>query len=710
MRSVYHRVHYRAMPSQSRFGVIFGVLHNEACYTDEELQFRTRVITARRNSGLDADLLQTSNTWFADNQDTALRNVNENSWFFNPEYLPRQEISTEDFHIGLIDNQRLQWSGLATMTRIIGDYLLLRNNNLAPNHLNQPMNYVLLDAVQMLRRLAMSNNPEYVTTQLELLHNYLRTIEIHTSPTIGSDRLFLSDCRRFIEDEQAKITNQIHSRQLRTHVERVQQQLNQVAELRHTILHFALSAEPVNPHPYLDRFAANQGPFESNKEFPTLAARACATVRSDELTKIEENSSSQRLASLELSATTLANCQGFRFVPNLPEQAQIAYSSSLVELQEILRFQGIVEQLLQVFEQAGEVFTVIQFREQMTDLLKNIEQFIQHSQQNILMVLETNADIYHEAIQAKQDLHWWEKLLTNRQEQIDGFIKNQDNLARFDTTPNNLQLASKELLAQVNQITTQLNQHTSEDQQLELVSSTRGLIKQLMSSMHAWIGRQYELKGLPIPEKQPEKLTLVASNKPHNAITAKAIPEKLCLNKVECEEPQERVQTSSASQNAPFFRFWSPAPAINQPPSICASDTNCPPQRISCEETSSSSQSTISPHLALGLLILLPIGILALKLLYDRWQTSKVVENNDPAAFDQLKTATEDLLCILNNLIAELDDPYLKDQLIFLDEDYKALLEKAGRNQYDTVAMQELYEELDALHEELTTVTKMKLN
>ncbi|CEK12197.1 hypothetical protein [Legionella hackeliae] len=704
MRSKYHRVHYRPMPAQSRFGVIFGVLHNEASYTAEELQFRTKILTARANSGLDADLLQTSNSWFSNNQDTALTNINENSWFFNAEYRPREVLSMDDFHIGLIDNQRLNWSELGTMTRVIGDYLLLRNRDLATNHLNQPMNYVLLDTVRILKRLALVETPEYVTKQLQLLHNYLRTVEIHTSATVGSDRLFLSDCRRTIENQQKEIENQIHSRQLKTQIHQVQQQLNQVAELRHTILHFALSDKPVNPHPYWEHFASSQPQLESKKEFPTLAAKACGSIRSDAVTNIENKSSHRQLNVLELSAKTLSNCQDFKFVAALPESVQEAYSNSLIDLQEISRFQGILDQLEHLFDQAGEVFTIIQFREQMLGLLKNIEQFIQHSQQNIMMVLEANTNLYHEFIQSKQDLRWWEKMLTQRQEKIDDFIKNQDNLARFETTPSDLQIANKELLQQVNQVVNQLTQQASETSQLQLVSQTRDMVEQLMKSMHAWVGRQYELKGLPTPEKPP----LLVSSTPVKPETLPNSP----------SEPVFQVNSnikdtaipSKASRLTPF-QFWASPAEIYVPSALPCGNATCNSTAALPIQSSTDSNQNTAPHssamyagVVLGFLVLLPLSILAFKLLYDSWKIPEA-KNSKSEDFEAIKIKTADLLNIVNNLVAELKSSAYDDLLSFLNEDYINLLKQADKGNFDAVEMRSLHDELEEIHEDLVAST-----
>ncbi|KTD18699.1 Uncharacterised protein [Legionella lansingensis] len=720
MRSEYHHVDYRPMPSQSRFGLVFGVLHNEACYTPEELEYRARVLRARASSGLDSDLLQTSNSWFSSNQDAAFVNINEQSWFFSAEYQPREGITTEAFHIPLIESQRLHWPELGTMTRVIGDYLLLRNSNLAADHLNQPMNYVLLDVVQMLNRLSKIENPEHVANQLQLLHNYLRAVEIHTSPTIGSDRLFLADCRRTFERHQTKIENQIHSRQLKAQIHKVQQQLTQVAELRHTVLHFALIDQPVNAHPYWEHFASHQPQLNSKAEFPTLAAKNCATHHADEVTKIDEKNTEHKLVALELSAKTLDHCQDFKFVDNLPGTVKKAYSDSLVDLQEILRFQGILDQLQQLFDQAGEVFTIIQFREQMLGLLQNIEKFIQDSHQTIVQVLEANANIYHQSIQAKQDLQWWEKLLTDRQKKIDDFINNQDNLARFDVTLPDLHKASKDLFQQVNQAMNYLTQQAGEKKQLELISSTRGLVQQLMNSMHAWIGRQYELKGL----SAPEKISLIEASKTTEKIKMQEATENSWdYDYDRCNlEPEEDivVQTSSANRIAPLFQFWFPSNPTQTPNRLCAPGSHCgstlpmlEPGATNQDANSSASSSAINMNasVALGVLILLPLGILALKLLYDSWYKPKSATTriDDAESFNTAQIQTADLLSIAQNQAEQLKEDYWQDHVDMINSDYEDLLKRAQKKIYDVEAMKDLYEELTDLLSDMENSSEYQL-
>jgi len=465
------KIKYRPMPAESRFGLQSLVLNQEDCYTDEELQWRIAVLNTRKHSGLNQELLQTSNSWFAEDAEQAFIMINPNSWLLKPAFHPRQVLNRNDFHIPLINSPLLKWQRLGTMTRLIGDYLLIRNDQLTDPYLNQPMNYILLDLIQILKRLAMQQDANFVAHQLQLLSPYLRQVEIVLSPFKGSDRLFLAECRRTLEDiVQNDIEQQLQTQQLKVRVRQIGVQLNHIAELRHTVLHFALTANPVNPHPYWEQFIT-PADTQPTIAFPTILAKSCLKK--------------------EQAVASLRNCAGFKFIAQLPESLQINYQQGLEDLEEILRIQDLLQQLLAIFDQAGELFTVLQFREQIQHLLQHIEQFMQRSQQNILAVFNSNMNAYHQHIQDKQDLDssWvLHRLLNHRGRELDHFITNQDNLARFITGAQDLQLANKELFQQLS-LTQTILQEATDERQWELADSTKELVLELKRTMHGWINQ-----------------------------------------------------------------------------------------------------------------------------------------------------------------------------------------------------------------------------
>lgn len=671
MRSLYHSINFRPMPFQARFNFFYQFFHHENAYQDDELELRQRLLASRDHSGLDKELLQTTNTWFTEDFDQAFVNLNSNSWFFKAEYKPRQDLSREEFHIALINSQRLNWPQLSTMMRIVGDYLLLRNSELGTDHLNQPMNYVLLDLVQILKRLAMIDNPNYLKEQLPLLGNYLRAIEIHLSPMVGSDRLFLADCRRNLEENiQTDLSNKLNSQQLKNGFQLFHQLLTSVAELRHTALHFALTSTPANPHPYLEFFAKNQQRLGSNKEFPTLAAKACATSSQDLTTEIES------LPTISLSSEALADCPELQLIDKLGEEIKSSYAKGLTDLQDILRFQHIIEELLHLIDQTGEVFTLLQFRQQMLTLLQGVEYYINHSQQSIVTVLEANANAYHQAIQNKQDLQWWEKLLTSRPKKIDDFIANQDNFARFSATKNELELAKQALLQQSSKMSSYLIQQAGETKQVQLISSTRALANQMLETMHAWSAQQYLREGLTLPEKA-QPLSLASEPIPLQ------IKNQDCLEQ-ECG-PSARIQTSSATRLTPPLHFWSTAKMPIKTPQLAAEQTN-------------NGKPEFNLPLALGLLVLLPLGLLLFKYLYDNWNNkpkppSPASTKQDQAACIELTNLIETQLTLASHHVSETGEDFDQEQIMFFRTDLNKLKKRNDRDKLKE--MKELLKDLE---------------
>lgn len=496
MPKSYLNIDYQAMPYLSRFGALGSLFYLESCYTESERQLRHHMLKLRKNAGIDIELLKTDNSWFNEDEDQAFINVNAHSWFLKDSYQPVHIIHRDDFHIQLFNIQRVNWEGLSTLARVIGDYLLLRNSKLPDQQLNQPFNYILLDLVRMLKQLA-GENPNYAVEQLKLISVYMRHLESYLNAETGSDRLFLAESRRTIENHLIKeIENKIASQRFKNHIEQVQRQLKQIAELRHTILHFALAKDAVNPHPFLEYFENPASLPMSSTKFPTLTAKACIFPNQKQIKTISSSSFSSKLDELIKTSKQLSDCDGFKLIDNLPEKIEIAYSQGLADLQSIIEFNGILNQLSSLLDQAGEVMTLIQFREQLITLLKQMEQFIQHSQKGIVDIIEANEQAYFQFIQAKRNLYWWEKIGGSKRQLIDTFITNQDNLARFAATEADLQQANHLFLQELGQIMNRLHEHASPTNQQALITKARDQIDFLLDSIYQWVNEHYLSQGL----------------------------------------------------------------------------------------------------------------------------------------------------------------------------------------------------------------------
>lgn len=491
----YPEIDYQPMPYRARFGVFGSLVYQESCYTDQELRLRLQILKARAASGIDPELLKTDNCWFSEASDHALTNTNANAWILADAYQPIHIINRNDFHIGLFNSQRVNWEGLSTLGRVIGDYLLLRNAALPDQHLNQPMNYLLLDLVRMLKTLA-GENAGYTLEQLKFTGIYLRQVESLLQSETGSDRLFLAETRRTIEMTLIRdIENKLASQRFKSHTEQVQRRLRHIAELRHAVLHFVLTENEVNSHPFLEYFENPDKHPASSTKFPTLAAKACVIPKDH---KQLADSSQSPPEQYQLILKQLNDCPDFKLIANLPDNIEQIYTQGLTDLQEMIRFNSILDQLSVLLDQAGEVITLIQFREQILTLLQQMERFIQRSHTGIIELIEVNEHRYFQFIQAKQNLHWWEKISGAKQKVIDTFIANQDNLARFKATEADLRQANIEFLQESSLVTNHLQQQASLASQENLVTSARDQIDALMDSIHLWINQRYQSEGLAI--------------------------------------------------------------------------------------------------------------------------------------------------------------------------------------------------------------------
>lgn len=289
----------------------------------------------------------------------------------------------------------------------------------------------------------------------------------------------------------------MQSRQFKIKIERLYHELTNLAEKRHTGMHFAITGHDANPHPFWELYKHSE-PVSSHREFPTLAAKRCAQSVGESIQTFgDQDNIAVSPPPIRLTAEDLNQCAEFKFIDHLPQFVHESYGQAISDLQEVLRFQHILEQLTQLLDQAGEVFTITQFRTQMLDLIEGIEIFVKRSQTPVFEVLEANSAAYHQSIQDKQDIRWWEKWVSDKQERLDSFINNQDNLARFGVTTVDLHQVEKQIMEQTNQIKSHLHQFASEEKQLELISSAKELMQQVMQSMESWVNQQNRLAGLP---------------------------------------------------------------------------------------------------------------------------------------------------------------------------------------------------------------------
>ncbi|HAT1740059.1 TPA: Dot/Icm T4SS effector RavR [Legionella pneumophila] len=650
---------YIPLPKKGRFWV-----HSESCYTEEELNFREWILKIRSNSGIHPDYLNNPSSWFA-NDDQALVNLYEHAWFYSNAYKPRHVLSLDDFHVQPIDNQRLQWPQLYDLMQKVGDYLLLRNKELPSEHLNQPMNFVLLDVNNILKGLSQNNNIQQVKEQLESVTRYLRTIEKNISPLIGSDRLFLANFRKTVDTKiHPHLDHMLETQLLRDKLGELSKDIRKLSSERNRILHYALNANSVNPHSYefeLDKIS-------DSASYPTQAAKHCAQ-KSNELV-------ADPLPILHLTKEQLSDCPHFKLI-TMKDEILDHYAKAVSDLNELERFQKVIQEIMDLLGQAGEVYTVHQFKNQMQSLLTQIDSFIDASSVHIDEIIDANTQAYHKAIQEEQNLPFWKNWLTNEKEKLKIFIKNQDTLSQFPSSSSDLKKTNKALKNRVNEVVSHLNQPKLKETSFEAIAGQTQALNKLMLSMHDWMKIQHELKGLPLPQP-PEPL--------------KIMPTPI---------PTVDVFSSPPPPLHAYKPLFTALPGNTTAP--------CTPDNNQCKTTPSSPTQNSLGYL--GLIALIPIGVIALYLVI-HWMNKKDAQirvSGTEEEFNKIKEKFEDLLAELKGFehSEEID---LSDDYYFIVQDYEELIKKTKSNHYDVEALQDTYQELEDLYEEYCNPNKESLN
>lgn len=666
-----HLAKYRPIPGKSRFWI-----HSESCYTEEDLTFREWVLKIRTKSGIHPDYLSNPSSWFSDDSQ-ALVNIYEHAWFFSDAFKPRHILTRDDFHVQPIDSQRLQWPAIYELMQNVGDYLLLRNQELPSEHLNQPMNYVLLDVNNILKGLSQNTNIQQVQEQLEHLTYYLRTVEKNISPLVGSDRLFLANFRSTIDTNiSPKLTHLFESQLLRERLGELSKTINKLSTDRNRILHFALNINPVNPHPY--DFSIKQ--IEDTTAYPTQAAKDCGKPSTELLTNPDP------IPVLQLTMEQLKDCPHFKLI-SMDDDVLIHYAGAISDLNELDRFQKVVAQIMDLLGQAGEVYTIHQFKEQMLTLLHQIDVFIDDSSKHISSILQANTNAYHKAIMEEQNLSLWKKLFSKEQQQLQTYIKNQDTLAQFPSSNSDLIKTNKALKIHVGEVIGHLSQPRLKESSFEAIAGQAQDLDKLMGSMHQWIEIQHVKKGLIAPDA-PKPLNLVSSTT--------SFPQKSIIT----NEPTAHHQPLFSATSSTLTR------------------SNCSSESGYCSTNGVQPALSQNTMLYIGLVTLLPLGILVLVLIYG-WSTKKNKEHPDihssvygtEQEFNQIKIQVDDVLTKIK-AFEHTNNSDLSNEYDFYVEKYQRLLLKARSGVgFSISGINKLLENLDYFYQEMcSTSTSQELS
>jgi hypothetical protein len=661
-----HLAAYRPIPNKARFW-----LHSEHCYTEEDLTFREWVLKIRANSGIHPDYLTNPSSWFADDNQ-ALTNVYEHSWFYSDAFKVRHVLTRDDFHVQPIDSQRLQWPAFYDLMQNVGDYLLIRNQELPPEHLNQPMNYVLLDVNNILKGLSQNTNIQQVQEQLELLTHYLRTIEKNISPLVGSDRLFLANFRSTIDTNiSPQLTNLFESQLLRERLGELSKTIKKLSTDRNRILHFALNINQVNPHPY--DFSTAQ--IEDTTAYPTQAAKDCGKSSTELLTNQDP------IPVLHLTMEQLKDCPHFQLI-SMDDEVLSHYAGAISDLNELDRFQKVVAQIMDLLGQAGEVFTIHQFKEQMLTLLKQIDVFIDDSSKHINSILLANTNAYHKAILEEQNLSMWKKFLSNEQVKLNSFIKNQDTLAQFPSSNADLLKTNKALKNQVGEVISHLNQPRLKESSFEAIAGQAQDLDKLMGSMHQWIEIQHTKKGLIAPNA-PKPFQLMSST----------------------TSPPLKPSTNQQ----PISHY----PPLFSPTSSTLTEPVCPASSRQCATNIVQPVASQNAVLYMGLITLIPLGILALVLIYG-WsckRNKEEVRSKPPVygteqEFNTIKEQVDDLFTKIR-AFEHTNNQDLSDDYDLYTEQYNRLVQGAqSGGGFNLSGLNNLLKNLEFFYQEMCCTTE----
>lgn len=672
---------YKPMPTNSRFWI-----YSESCYTEAELNFREWALKLRTHSGIHADYLVNPSSWFATEEQQAFINIHQNSWFYANAYKPRHVLSRNDFYVKLEDGQRLEWPQLYELMQKTGDYLLLRNQDFSLEHLNQPMNFLLLDINNILKGLSQNPNINQTRKQLGFLARYILAIEKNTSPLVGSDRLFLANFRITLTDEiQPQLSHLLESQLLRGKLGELSRDIKQLSMERNRILHFALSSNKANPHPY----DFNHKQLGSLKAYPTLAAKECARSSNTEVQV-------GQFSPLTFTAQQLRECPDFKLISTTDDVLD-DYAKGMSGLSNLMEFQNIINGVIDLLGQAGEVYTVYQFKEQLLLVLNLIDDFVDESSASINAIIRANTQAYHQAIYDEQNLSFLEstkRRIFSERSRLTEFIENHDVLAQFPSTTTDLEQTNQNLKQSISSVKIHLNRPLIKKTNFAALARQAHELNTLMTSMHGLVKMQYEAKGLVAPTV-PEQLTFIPQAKP-------------VLNSV---KPLVELRPPSLlSQPTLFF-----APSVNNtnttssqlaPGALGCLDnqSTCNAEQSGCAYDNSSkvADSQFPEVYMLGLITLIPLAIIIYYLLFKSNPPVEHREWGSRKEYYKLKTKLDDYIARVKDTLADddLDGKNVYEEFIY---QYNELNESADLGNYPVKDLKELFEDMYAFFQEKST-------
>jgi hypothetical protein len=490
---------YISVEHQPRYPYSSYLYNDESCYTDTELTLREKIIELRRNADIDEKYLPKAKSWFADELDAGFTDTHKDSYFFDSKFKPKDKISSKNFIIQSLNPKSVHWP-INNIIKNIGDYLSIRNAKLPETHFNQPQNFFLLDAIEILKNLAHDSDAELVYKNLNNLIDYIRKVEMLTPPTQGSDRFFLANLRELIDkDVKMDVIQVIESQKLRVVFKSLLGATKHYHELTNTFMHFALTDAKINPHAYIDSMPLQRGDNDLSR-FPVLALTDCAKEDdSSELTVFNSKLYQQIEEEIKINPKLIEECQSLKLIDKLDESTQESYVQAVANLVELKQFTHVLENILTLLDDAGEVITVINFNQQITALLKAFDLYIHKAHETTANIKSSNKEAYYKAIQDKQELSFYERHFTDKEEELKQFIDNQDALAQHEDVARTRDDLYKEIISSCANIQSTLNELKVQAEIQQLQEKALHLFAQTENQIQALVTRHQKLNGIALP-------------------------------------------------------------------------------------------------------------------------------------------------------------------------------------------------------------------
>lgn len=458
--STERRARFISAPYQRRY-YFSWLLGGEDGYTSEEMQQRSTIRELRLASPLLEEVQDSRFEWFREDKQ-ALINIYEDSWFFRACFKPRETLKSDSFASHLLRHDVVSWPELGKFVLELGDYLIIRNQNLPPEHYNQPMNYVLMDIRSILERLASIKDEQRLLLGLKPLRAYIAGIERLISPASGGDHIFLTDLRSSLYRQEKIFAARVSRQSIHRELEKIQHTIQNLAQQLHAMLHFSFARQLVNAHPHIEFLETDLLKENDLLLHPVSGAEKCIRDK-----------------------VALQNCPFLRFPDKDKSLVVEAYQGSIGGLRALLDFSDLLEKALIMTTETGEVFSLFEMHQKCEPILRELGAIANTIVKDAYIVIEQSQEQYRLAVETMQASGRLSRWFGSAVPQAKAIIENQDVLALFKIDMDALSDSNEALqtaLQRLHQHFTELNQERAQ----ELVQQARTSVGDFFKSASNW--------------------------------------------------------------------------------------------------------------------------------------------------------------------------------------------------------------------------------